>query len=37
MDVSEQDVTDFFNEWSSPFPQRDVHLIGSQLPLNGSS
>jgi small conductance mechanosensitive channel len=37
-DVTEQVKLRFDEEGISiPFPQRDVHLIGSQAPLNGSS
>jgi len=37
-DITEQVKLRFDEEGISiPFPQRDVHLIGSQLPLNGSN
>lgn len=42
MDVSDQDITGqvklhFDAEGISiPFPQRDVHLMGYQIPFNGS-
>ena len=43
MDVSDQDIAEQVKLHldaegiSTPFQQRDVHLIGHQIPLNGSS